>query len=74
MLIRPVLDPPFLVRDGLSTSSCLTALVYTNPGYIESCSDTFCLPVTAKIIPLLDVPNAFTPGKFGVNGVLNVAS
>ena len=25
------------------------------------------------ITPLLDVPNAFTPGRFGRNGVVNVA-
>jgi gliding motility-associated-like protein len=28
--------------------------------------------VTARIIPLLDVPNAFTPGKFGKNGIIKV--
>ncbi len=36
------------------------------------CIDTFCLPVPAIINPLLDVPNAFTPGKFGVNSVVKV--
>ena len=36
------------------------------------CIDTFCLPVRAIINPLLDVPNAFTPGKFGVNSVVKV--
>ena len=45
---------------------CLQAI---NPA---GCIDTFCFGVTAKIIPLLDVPNAFTPGKFGKNGVIKV--
>ena len=45
---------------------CLQAI---NPA---GCIDTFCFDVTAKIIPLLDVPNAFTPGKFGKNGVIKV--
>jgi gliding motility-associated-like protein len=29
--------------------------------------------VTAKVIPLLDLPNAFTPGKFGPNSAISVA-
>lgn len=36
------------------------------------CSDTTCLPVDALINPLLDVPNAFTPGRFGQNSVIKV--
>ncbi|MEO6232085.1 MAG: PKD domain-containing protein [Ferruginibacter sp.] len=36
------------------------------------CTDTFCLDVPAIIVPLLDVPKAFTPGKFGVNAVIKV--
>lgn len=36
------------------------------------CPDTFCLDVPALVVPLLDVPNAFTPGKFGVNGIVKV--
>jgi gliding motility-associated-like protein len=39
---------------------------------VAGCSDTFCLDVQAIVIPLLDVPNAFTPGKFGVNSVVKV--
>ena len=30
------------------------------------------MPVKAIINPLLDVPNAFTPGKFGINGIVSV--
>ncbi|HZE85666.1 MAG TPA: PKD domain-containing protein [Puia sp.] len=36
------------------------------------CADTVCHPVAALVHPLLDVPNAFTPGRFGVNGVVKV--
>jgi gliding motility-associated-like protein len=37
-----------------------------------NCTDTFPLRVTTLVDPLLDVPNAFTPGKFGVNGIVKV--
>ncbi len=36
------------------------------------CTDTFSLTVKALIDPLLDVPNAFTPGRFGENGIIKV--
>jgi gliding motility-associated-like protein len=36
------------------------------------CTDTTCNPVQAIIQPLLDVPNAFTPGRFGVNSIVKV--
>lgn len=36
------------------------------------CTDTVCHEVQADILPLLDVPNAFTPGKFGRNSVIRV--
>lgn len=36
------------------------------------CSDTVCHPVAALVNPLLDVPNAFTPGRFGQNSILKV--
>ena len=36
------------------------------------CTDTACNPVQAIIQPLLDVPNAFTPGRFGDNGIVRV--
>jgi gliding motility-associated-like protein len=36
------------------------------------CSDTVCHPVDALINPLLDVPNAFTPGRFGQNSIIQV--
>ncbi|MCS3796276.1 PKD domain-containing protein [Niastella sp. OAS944] len=37
------------------------------------CSDTLCRAVEAIIDPLLDVPNAFTPGRFGRNSYISVA-
>jgi len=38
----------------------------------SGCTDTACHAVPALINPLLDVPNAFTPGRFGVNAVVKV--
>ena len=39
---------------------------------IANCADTFRFQVQVIVLPLLDVPNAFTPGKFGENGVIKV--
>jgi len=36
------------------------------------CTDTVCKPVQAVISPLLDVPNAFTPGRGGQNATIRV--
>ncbi len=36
------------------------------------CAGIFDLNVNVIVNPLLDVPNAFTPGRFGVNSVVNV--
>jgi gliding motility-associated-like protein len=36
------------------------------------CTDTVCQDLVADILPLLDVPNAFTPGKFGKNALVHV--
>ena len=36
------------------------------------CSDTVCHEVESLINPLLDVPNAFTPGRFGQNSIITV--
>jgi gliding motility-associated-like protein len=47
-------------------NACL--IVYNQFG----CSDTICKPIDAHIIPLLDVPNAFTPGRFGRNSAIGV--
>ena len=39
---------------------------------VEGCTDTFPMSVTVIVLPLLDVPNAFTPGRFGDNGIVKV--
>lgn len=36
------------------------------------CADSVCHPVDVLINPLLDVPNAFTPGRFGQNSTIMV--
>lgn len=36
------------------------------------CTDTICKPVQSLIQPLFDVPNAFTPGRFGKNSTVRV--
>jgi len=36
------------------------------------CTDNITLVVRTLIDPLLDLPNAFTPGRFGENGVIKV--
>lgn len=38
----------------------------------NNCDSSITLLVSAIIDPLLDVPNAFTPGRFGINGVVSV--
>lgn len=47
-------------------NACL--IIYNAAG----CTDTVCHEVRAEIDPLLDVPNAFTPGRFGKNARINV--
>lgn len=53
----------------ISTDNFQAQLVAINQ---YGCTDTFTLAVRALIDPLLDVPNAFTPGRFGENGVIKV--
>ncbi|MBL0357139.1 MAG: PKD domain-containing protein [Chitinophagaceae bacterium] len=59
-------NPSHLFNESKTFNVCLVA--YS----VAGCTDTICLPVTAKVIPLLDVPNAFTPGRFGINSVIEV--
>jgi gliding motility-associated-like protein len=47
-----------------------TACLITYNQY--GCTDTICKTVEAQIVPLLDVPNAFTPGRFGKNSIVRV--
>ncbi|RYY15535.1 MAG: PKD domain-containing protein, partial [Chitinophagaceae bacterium] len=53
----------------ISTGSFEVMLVAFNAA---GCSDTAFERVQVIIVPLLDVPNAFTPGKFGENAVVSV--
>jgi gliding motility-associated-like protein len=36
------------------------------------CTDTACMLIDVIVNPLLDVPNAFTPGRFGENAIVKV--
>jgi gliding motility-associated-like protein len=36
------------------------------------CPDTICMPVMTVVNPVLAVPNAFTPGRFGQNSIVKV--
>jgi gliding motility-associated-like protein len=49
-----------------------TYRVCLNAANDAGCSDDTCVEVKALIKPLVDVPSAFTPGKFGVNGRIKV--
>jgi len=58
-----------VVHQYNKTDTFHACLVVTNQA---GCSDTLCKPVPVLINPLLDVPNAFTPGRFGQNGIVKV--
>lgn len=59
-------NPRYIFNATGTYDVCLRA--YNQAG----CADSICLPVRAIVNPLLDVPKAFTPGKFGVNGIVKV--
>jgi gliding motility-associated-like protein len=59
-------NPRYIFNATGTFNVCLRA--YNEAG----CYDSTCAPVRAIINPLLDVPTAFTPGKFGVNSVVKV--
>jgi gliding motility-associated-like protein len=58
-----------VVHQYNTTSTFNACLIAFNA---NGCSDTVCQVVSAEVAPDLDVPNAFTPGRFGVNAVIKV--
>ncbi|MBU3713767.1 MAG: PKD domain-containing protein [Ferruginibacter sp.] len=67
--------------DGTSSSATDPSHQYTATGTFSvrlvainqfNCTDTFRLTVQTLVSPLLDIPNAFTPGKFGPNSTINI--
>lgn len=61
--------PDTVVHQFEKTDTFQVCLVVTNA---SGCTDTACQLIPAVINPLLDVPNAFTPGRFGVDAVIKV--
>jgi len=61
--------PDTVIHQYNKTDTFRACLVVTNE---SGCTDTVCHDVPAVINPLLDVPNAFTPGRFGQNAIIKV--
>ncbi|MFC4262312.1 PKD domain-containing protein [Ferruginibacter yonginensis] len=71
----------WIFGDGETSTAFAPKHEYNSTGFFDAklvafsvagCSDTFNLRVETLINPLLDVPNAFTPGRFGENAVVTV--
>ncbi len=66
--------------DGATSTAFAPSHLYEKKGdykvtlhaYNNRCEDSISQTVVALISPLLDVPNAFTPGKFGQNAIVYV--
>ena len=61
-----LVNPRHLFNETGTFNVCL------NAANDAGCSDDTCVEVRSLIRPLLDVPSAFTPGKFGVNSTIRV--
>jgi len=61
--------PDTVIHQYQQTNTFNACLVAINQ---FGCTDTICHPVESLINPLLDVPNAFTPGRFGQNSIVMV--
>ena len=74
MISLAIVDDHQIVIDGIK--SLLKGLDNFNVVLVAfnaaNCTDTFSARVSAIVTPVLDVPNAFTPGKFGENGLIRV--
>jgi gliding motility-associated-like protein len=61
------LENPKHIFDATATFN-----VCLNAANAAGCSDDTCLEVRSLVKPLVDVPSAFTPGKFGQNSSIKV--
>ena len=65
--IRSTLDTA--IHQYITTGTFNACLVVYNQ---YGCPDTTCQAVDVIVNPLFDVPNAFTPGRFGENAIVSV--
>ena len=59
------LNPQHVYQKLYDLKPCLTT-------WNAYCEDTFCLPIYMDFLPLIGVPNAFSPNQDGVNDIIYV--